>query len=66
MNVRIFATLLIVILLSNYTTAQLSIQFPTERSVFQRDLNNTGTIYISGIIDQQVDKIEARLLEYKS
>lgn len=66
MNVRIFATLLIVTLLSNYTTAQLSIQFPTERSVFQRDLNNTGTIYISGTIDQQVDKIEARLLEYKS
>jgi hypothetical protein len=66
MNFRIFATLLIVPFLSHDIAAQISIQFPTERAIFQRDLNNSGTIYISGTIDKQVDKVEARLLEYKA
>jgi hypothetical protein len=60
---------LILILLSIFCSqnlrAQLSIQFPSERAVFQRDLNNEGTIYVSGSIDISVEKIEAKLEEYK-
>ncbi|MCR9065649.1 MAG: T9SS type A sorting domain-containing protein [Cytophagales bacterium] len=45
---------------------QLDITFPVERAVFQRDLNNQGTIHISGSIAQRVDSIQAKLLERKN
>ncbi|WP_341224525.1 T9SS type A sorting domain-containing protein [uncultured Arcticibacterium sp.] len=46
-------------------SSQISIQFPTERAVFQRNLTNEGDIYISGTVAQRVDQIQARLLEYR-
>ncbi|WP_055144662.1 sialate O-acetylesterase [Jiulongibacter sediminis] len=50
--------------LSLSARAQLDIHFPVERSVFQRDLNNQGKIYISAAISQRVDSVQARLIEY--
>lgn len=52
-------------LLSLAAKSQITIQFPTERAVFQRNLANEGDIYISGSISQKVDQIQARLLEYR-
>lgn len=40
---------------------QISIDFPSDRAVFQRDKNNRANIYISGSYTQAVDKIEAKL-----
>jgi hypothetical protein len=40
---------------------QISIDFPSDRAVFQRDKSNRANIYISGSYNQTVDKIEARL-----
>ncbi|MHA4737017.1 T9SS type A sorting domain-containing protein [Dyadobacter sp. MSC1_007] len=40
---------------------QISIDFPSDRAVFQRDKGNRANIYISGSFNQAVDKIEARL-----
>jgi Carbohydrate esterase, sialic acid-specific acetylesterase/Secretion system C-terminal sorting domain len=42
--------------------AQIEITFPAERAVFQRRNNNTGTISISGLLQQETDRIEARLV----
>ncbi|WP_367915779.1 sialate O-acetylesterase [Leadbetterella sp. DM7] len=42
--------------------AQLSIQFPVERSVFQRNNNNTGNVHIYGNVKQECDRVEARLI----
>jgi hypothetical protein len=66
MKLRLLRLILITFFCSQNLIAQLSIQFPSERAVFQRDLNNEGTIHISGSIDKPVDKIEAKLEEYKS
>lgn len=56
--------LLITIILSSFTStfAQISINFPTERAVFQRDKNNKSTFYISGTYSEFVDRIDARLI----
>jgi cyclophilin family peptidyl-prolyl cis-trans isomerase len=42
--------------------AQVEITFPAERSVFQRRNNNTGYIPVSGLVFQEVDRVEARLV----
>jgi hypothetical protein len=42
----------------------ISIDFPVERTVFQRDLSNQGTIYLSGNINRKVDSIQIKLVEY--
>ncbi len=41
--------------------AQVSITFPVERIVFQRDNSNRATVQISGNYYQSVDRIEAKL-----
>ena len=41
--------------------AELKIKYPTERAIFQRDKNNTATIYISGIYTRVIDRVEAKL-----
>jgi hypothetical protein len=55
---------LITIALSSLTNtfAQISINFPTERAIFQRDKNNKSTLYISGNHSDFVDRIDARLI----
>ena len=47
--------------LSFSSFGQISIEYPTDRSIFQRDKNNSATIYISGTYTKVVDKIEAKL-----
>lgn len=42
-------------------SAEIKIKFPSERAVFQRDKNNTATIYISGIYTKVIDRVEAKL-----
>ncbi len=43
-------------------SAQLNINLPAERSVFQRDNNNRGTIVVSGNLTGNADRVEARLI----
>lgn len=45
--------------------AQITINLPLTRSVFQRDNNNTSNIYISGIYEDALEKVEARLIPVK-
>jgi hypothetical protein len=42
--------------------AQINIKIPYERSVFQRNNNNIGNIYVTGTLDQDADRVEARLV----
>ena len=41
--------------------AQVNIDYPTSRAIFQRDKNNSAIIYISGSYTKIVDRIEAKL-----
>lgn len=41
--------------------AQITVSYPLENCVFQRDLNNRSTIYIAGSFSEFLDVIEARL-----
>jgi Carbohydrate esterase, sialic acid-specific acetylesterase/Secretion system C-terminal sorting domain len=47
---------------AQFAMAQIEITFPSERAVFQRRNNNTGTISVSGLVQQETDRIEARLV----
>jgi len=47
--------------LSLTSSAQFSIDFPTDRAVFQRDKGNHANIYISGTYTTLIDKVEARI-----
>ncbi|OZI08618.1 hypothetical protein BWI93_08300 [Siphonobacter sp. BAB-5385] len=49
------------LVLSISAQAQMTITFPVERIVFQRDNNNRATVQIAGNYYQPVDKIEAKL-----
>lgn len=60
---RVFLILILQVVIPS-AFAQLEIQFPVERSVFQRDLHNEGTIYISAAISQRVDSVQLRAIEY--
>jgi hypothetical protein len=40
---------------------QITISFPSDRVVFQRDKNNSATVYISGSYTKVIDRIEAKL-----
>lgn len=42
--------------------AQVSITFPVNRAIFQRNASNTGVIPIGGTFQARVEKIEARLI----
>ncbi len=52
-------------LLSINVFAQISLSFPTNRVVFQRNNDNIGFINIMGNYSQPVDKVEARLIPVK-
>lgn len=58
--------LFIVLLVVNFAGfAQITINLPLSRSVFQRDNNNASTIYISGVYENTLEKVEARLVPIK-
>jgi len=42
--------------------AQIVINFPSSRSVFQRSLDNKATLHINGYITQAMSRLEARLV----
>ncbi len=42
--------------------AQISIKIPFEKSVFQRNNNNVGTISITGTLNHDADRVEGRLV----
>ncbi|WP_229217135.1 sialate O-acetylesterase [Dyadobacter luteus] len=60
-----YCTTFIVCLLSffafTYVEAQVNIDYPSSRAIFQRDKNNSAIIYISGSYTKNVDRIEAKL-----
>ncbi|WP_247236998.1 sialate O-acetylesterase [Telluribacter sp. SYSU D00476] len=41
---------------------QVSINYPKNREVFQRDKNNSATIYIAGSYSEAADRVEAQLV----
>jgi hypothetical protein len=47
---------------TNCALAQVSISYPTLRSVFQRNNSNQSTIYIAGNYTSFVDRVEARAI----
>lgn len=47
--------------ISTKLVGQISIDYPSDRAIFQRDKNNTATIYISGSYTKLTDRIEAKL-----
>lgn len=49
-------------IMSFKSIAQMTIQFPAERSIFQRNNQNFGSIFISGNLTTEADKVEGRLL----
>ncbi|MCE7062489.1 sialate O-acetylesterase [Dyadobacter sp. CY343] len=53
--------LVVLSFLSLSSLGQVTVEYPTDRSVFQRDKNNSATIYISGTYTKIVDRIEAKL-----
>jgi Carbohydrate esterase, sialic acid-specific acetylesterase len=42
--------------------AQINIKYPAERSVFQRNNSNLGSIQVSGLLDKDADRVEGRLV----
>lgn len=46
--------------------AQISVFYPLENCVFQRDLNNRSNIYISGGFSEFLDAIEVKLIPVRS
>jgi hypothetical protein len=54
-------TYILTILAFTNAEAQVTIDYPTSRAIFQRDKNNSATIYISGSFTKVVDRIEAKL-----
>lgn len=59
--------LFVVLLFVNFAGfAQITINLPLSRSVFQRDNNNASTVYLSGTYEDDFEKIEARLVPVKT
>jgi hypothetical protein len=68
MNVRykkIFVIFLL-LLINTLSFAQLTIEFPVERAVFQRNNSNMGNVQIFGNVKQDCDRVEARLISRSS
>lgn len=65
MKFTVYLALVTYIILSSYVApqaqAQINIGYPTNRTVLQRDKNNTATISIRGTYTQPVDRVEAQL-----
>lgn len=62
---KIFAIFLL-LLINTLSFAQLTIEFPVERAVFQRNNSNMGNVQIFGNVKQDCDRVEARLISRSS
>jgi hypothetical protein len=62
---KIFVIFLL-LLINTLSFAQLTIEFPVERAVFQRNNSNMGNVQIFGNVRQDCDRIEARLISRSS
>ncbi len=60
MKLILSLTILILCFPTTFIYAQISISYPTNRAVFQRDNSNQSPIYIAGNYTTFADKIEAR------
>ncbi|MBA4853227.1 sialate O-acetylesterase [Emticicia sp. BO119] len=63
---RILSLIAILLTLTSTCFSQIQISFPKDRSVFQRNNQNTSLVNIAGNFDGELDKIEARLVPVKS
>lgn len=52
--------LVLLLLIGETGWAQISINYPLNRCVFQRDKNNNATVYVAGHFSEAVDKIEVQ------
>jgi hypothetical protein len=59
-------TIFFLLLTSTLLHGQISIEFPVERTVFQRNNSNMGTVQVFGNIKQDCDRVEARLIARSS
>ncbi|MBE9466199.1 T9SS type A sorting domain-containing protein [Dyadobacter subterraneus] len=60
---QFFSCLGIIVCLTSFKAeAQISIEYPSSRAIFQRDKFNSATIYIAGSYTQIIDRVEARLV----
>ncbi len=55
-----FLGLVGILLIPSSSSAQISVTFPQERAVFQRDMNGYATVSVSGTYFKAADKIEVR------
>lgn len=62
---KIFVIFLL-LLINTLSFAQLTIEFPVERAVFQRNNSNMGNVQIFGNVKQDCDRVEARLISRSS
>jgi hypothetical protein len=62
---RSLSLIAIFLTLTSACFSQIQIRFPLERSVFQRNNQNTSLVNISGNFDGELDKVEARLVPVK-
>jgi hypothetical protein len=63
---RSLCLIAILLTLSSTCFSQIQISYPLERSVFQRNNQNTSLVNISGNFDGELDKVEARLVPVKA
>ncbi|WP_367913523.1 sialate O-acetylesterase [Leadbetterella sp. DM7] len=54
------------LLIHTFTLGQITIGFPVERMVFQRNNSNTGYVNVYGNVAQDCDRVEARLVARSS
>jgi chitodextrinase len=62
MSSKYLRELLFLLLISLSTKAQVSITFPMEKAVFQRNNSNQANLYIGGTFSVSLTSVEARLL----
>lgn len=59
---RFVASLILLLLGTLLSVAQINVTFPMEKAVFQRNQNNTATIYIAGNYTSNISTVEARFI----
>lgn len=50
------------LLVAHFGIAQITLTFPVDRAVFQRDNSNSGVVHIVGSFQGDIDAVEARLV----